>query len=138
MGELHAYVVASMKCSKCLRPSVLFQRYSGQRLCQEHFIADLESKVKRTIRENGWLKRNDRIGILLDRCGSGESVLLFLHRLTKDRPDISLIAIYIDEGIPGICNEIADQIRSHENIRLVTAPLSDEFSSSPEECASGD
>jgi hypothetical protein len=85
--------MSKILCSKCLRPPIIFQPYSGMHLCREHFILDLESKVKKTIRENKWLNRGDHLGVILDRKTSGYALLHLLSKITQKRPDISLIAI---------------------------------------------
>ena len=39
-----------MKCSKCRREAIIYQRYSGLHLCEQHFNRDFEAKAKRAIR----------------------------------------------------------------------------------------
>ena len=35
-----------MKCSKCGKKAVIYQKYSGLYLCKEHFLDDVERKVR--------------------------------------------------------------------------------------------
>ncbi len=90
-----------MRCSKCRRPAVLFQRYSGLHLCREHFVADLESKAKRDIRVYRWVRPNDRIAVALSGGKDSGALLHFLHSLVSKRKDVQLLAITVDEGISG-------------------------------------
>lgn len=90
-----------MKCTKCNRTAVTYQSYSGSYLCDIHLIRDVERKVKHTIRKHRMIERGDTIAVALSG-GKDSSVLLYLlNSLFGHRPDISLIAISIDEGIAG-------------------------------------
>jgi len=90
-----------MRCDKCRRPAVLFQRYSGLHLCRDHFIADFETRAKRTIRENRWVLPGDRIAVAFSGGKDSSALLIFLHTLLSKRRDVSLLSITIDEGIRG-------------------------------------
>jgi len=94
-------LITSMRCDKCRRPAVLFQRYSGLHLCREHFFADFEAKAKRTIRENRWVSRGDTIAVAFSGGKDSGALLFFLHSLLSRRKDVSLVAITVDEGIAG-------------------------------------
>jgi uncharacterized protein (TIGR00269 family) len=101
-----------MQCDKCGREAVLFQEYSGQHLCIQHFQADFERKAKHEIRNNHWLAPGDHIAVALSGNANSSALLCFLKKLTSCRRDIRITAISIDEGItgyrdPGIVNGIA-------------------------------
>ena len=93
-----------MNCSKCRREAIIYQRYSGMHLCQEHFTESVESRVKREIRKHGWVKHGDTIGVALSGGKDSTSLLHFLTNTFGDRPDITILAITIDEGIAGYRN----------------------------------
>ena len=82
-----------MQCSICHNDPVIYQPYSGQHLCGEHFIASVDAKVKRDIRRHHWLQSNDHIGVLQDGDLPGKVLLFFLTALTRDRRDIRISAI---------------------------------------------
>jgi len=86
-----------MKCSKCLQDAIIFQPYSGQHLCGQHIIADVEAKAKKVIRAHGWLKVGDHIAVLLSGDPSGSALLYFLKKLTAQRHDIRITAIIITD-----------------------------------------
>ncbi|MCX9074446.1 MAG: TIGR00269 family protein [Candidatus Methanoperedens sp.] len=90
-----------MKCQRCSRTAVLYQKYSNAHLCRSHFIEDVERKIKRDIRKFKMVERNDRIAVALS--GGKDSIVLLhvLHKIFQNRPDIELVAITIDEGING-------------------------------------
>ncbi len=88
-------------CTRCGRPALLYQRYSGLSLCRFHFIADFETKAKRTVRKNRWLARDEKIAVALSGDKNSSAVLFFLYNLVRERRGNSIIAITIDEGVSG-------------------------------------
>ncbi len=90
-----------MKCQRCSKTAVIYQKYSNAHLCKPHFIEDVERKIKRDIRKFKMVERGDRIAIALSG-GKDSIVLLYvLHKIFQNRPDIELSALTIDEGIRG-------------------------------------
>lgn len=88
-----------MKCRKCNQEAIIYQKYSNAHLCREHFIGDVERKVKRDIRKFRMIGRGEKIAIGLSG-GKDSMVLLFiLHKIFHKRPDLKLHAITIDEGV---------------------------------------
>ncbi|MBN1194152.1 MAG: TIGR00269 family protein [Methanomicrobiaceae archaeon] len=117
-----------MKCSKCHRDAIIFQRYSGMHLCRQHFIADFEGRAKKVIRKNRWIERGDRIGVALSGGKDSSALLYFLTTLFRDRPDVEISAITIDEGIggyrdPGMVRSIAESM----GVPCHTASFSGEY-----------
>lgn len=87
-----------LRCTKCKNDAIIIQRYSGQMLCKDHFIHDLEAKAKREIRRNRWLRSGDRICVALSGGYASATVLSILLKLTDKRRDIKLFALHIDCG----------------------------------------
>jgi len=90
-----------MKCSKCHRDAVIFQRYSGLHLCGDHFVQDVEAKARRAIRKHHWIQSGDRVAVALSGGKDSSAVLYFLQTLLRKRRDTELFAVTIDEGIRG-------------------------------------
>lgn len=90
-----------MNCSKCRREAIIYQRYSGMHLCPEHFTESVESRVKREIRKHRWVEHGDTIGVALSGGKDSTSLLHFLIKTFGHRPDITIHAVTIDEGIAG-------------------------------------
>jgi uncharacterized protein (TIGR00269 family) len=117
-----------MQCDRCRKEEVLYQEYSGQHFCKQHFEADFERKAKHEIRRHRWLVSGDRIAVAFSGDANSSALLRFLKKLTSNRRDIQISAISIDEGIrryrdPGIMQEIAgmagaDSIRESFSERL--------------------
>lgn len=87
-----------MRCDRCGREAVHFQRYSGLRLCGEHLGASLEARAKGLIRARGWIRRGDRVAVGLSGGPGASSLLRFLSVHFGVRRDISLVAITVDDG----------------------------------------
>ena len=90
-----------MKCQRCAKTAVIYQKYSNAHLCKTHFIADVERKIKRDIRKFKMVGRGERIAVALSGGKDSIALLYVLHKIFKNRPDIELSAITIDEGILG-------------------------------------
>jgi len=82
-----------MQCSRCRKEPVVYQPYSGQYLCRDHFIADFEAKVKRAIRMHRWMQPGDHIGVPVTGSSSGRALVFFLRNLTEKRRDIRVSPI---------------------------------------------
>ena len=87
-----------MRCDRCGKDAIVHQRYSGLRLCRDHLQLDLAARVRRTIRAHGWIRSGDRIAIALSGGTGSSSLLHFLSAQFGNRPDLSLLAISVDEG----------------------------------------
>ena len=77
-----------MQCSKCRNEGIIFQPYSGQSLCRDHFIVDFEAKAKRAIRVNRWMQAQDSVGIAMSGDTADHALLFFFRKLTAHRKDI--------------------------------------------------
>jgi tRNA(Ile)-lysidine synthase TilS/MesJ len=90
-----------MQCSKCKQEAIHFQPYSGQYLCREHLVADIESKAKRTIRQHNGMRPGDDIAVILRGDAADMALLFFLQKLTGKRRDIRVSGIPAGRhGIP--------------------------------------
>ncbi|WP_440950936.1 tRNA(Ile)-lysidine synthase [Methanosphaerula subterraneus] len=85
-------------CSRCRRPAVIVQQYSGLSLCEEHLRRDLETKAKRLIRQHHWVRSGSTIAVALSGRVASSALLFFLQRLLADRRDMTLIAFTLYEG----------------------------------------
>ncbi len=86
------------RCDKCQSSAIIYQKYSGKRLCQAHFDEDVFRKIRESLRQTGLFGRGARVALDLDG-GIGGAVLAFvLKEILKNRRDIDFVAIVIDEG----------------------------------------
>jgi len=87
-------------CDKCKSKPVIYLPYAKVHLCKKHFSELFEKRIKRTIREYKMLKKGDKVGLGLS---GGKDSYALLYTLSKVRESLpfELVALTIDEGIPG-------------------------------------
>ena len=77
-------------------------RYSGAHLCSAHFREYVERRVKQEIRRELNLGGEPtKIAVGLSGGKDSSTTLLLLHEYLGQRPDVTLEAITVDEGIEG-------------------------------------
>ena len=88
------------RCDRCSEDAVYLRRYSGQRMCREHFLNYFEEKVVKTIKKEKMLQRGDKGGV---GVSGGKDSLTTLHMLKNLQEDLDLEvhAIAVDEGVKG-------------------------------------
>lgn len=88
-----------MQCDRCTAPAVEWVRYSGDHLCRDHFLALVERRAKRSLRTQADLHGGARVAIGMSGGKDSSTAALLLSEFLRDRRDIELIGITIDEGI---------------------------------------
>lgn len=130
-----------MKCSKCSMDAVIFQPYSGAHLCKKHIIEDVERKVKKDMRQWQMVEKNDSIVVALSGGKDSVVMLYLLHKFFSKRPDITLSAVTIDEGIAGYRQhtiEMAEKVTGMLGIPLHVVSMKGELGRSLDEVAAQD
>jgi len=111
------------RCSRCGRDAVIELRYEGKFLCERCFTRLFEKRVRRTIRINGLLKRNDKTAVALSG-GKDSATTLYILKKLSDRIKSEVIAITIEQGnneywkkcleaARNICNELGVEIHEY-------------------------
>jgi len=92
-----------MRCGKrnCTNPAIIHQRYSGLHLCEAHFVEDVERKVKKEMRKQVMVEREDKIAVALSGGKDSSALLYMLKKIFRNRTDLEFVAIAVDEGIDG-------------------------------------
>jgi len=86
------------RCDKCQSSAIIYQKYSGKRLCQAHFDEDVFRKVRESLRQTGLFGQGTRVALDMDG-GIDSAVLAFvLKDIFGNRRDIDFVAVVIDEG----------------------------------------
>lgn len=121
-----------MKCTinSCKSNAVMLRKFEGTALCEKHFYESVEKRVRKTIRMNNLIEKNDRIAVALSG-GKDSSLCLYLLKkiIDKDRR-VELFAILIDEGIEGYRAhgiKAAKKLCKQLNIQLHIYSFKDEF-----------
>jgi len=84
---------------KCGKKTYYKRKYEGIELCKKCFVKSIEKKIKRNIRKNKLLSKNDNICVALSGGKDSISCLYVLNEIVKKRKDMKIFAIAIDEGI---------------------------------------
>jgi len=91
----------TIPCLKCKKPAITFIRYSGAHLCKKHFIEFVERRVKKDIKKQGKTTDDITLGIALSGGKDSTVALYQMHEIFSKRPNLTLYAITVDEGIDG-------------------------------------
>ncbi len=88
-------------CDLCGQDAVFLDRVRGCHLCGDHFLRDVEGRVRHTLWEYRLIRPFERVAVALS---GGKDSTVLLHLLRKILPvpgDATLTAITVDEGIAG-------------------------------------
>ncbi len=91
----------AIRCTKCEKHAITFIRYSGMHLCNKHFIEFVEQRVKKDITKQGKTNNDTIFGIALSGGKDSSVVLHLMNEIFSKRPNVTLYAITVDEGISG-------------------------------------
>ncbi len=119
-----------IRCSKCDRRAVIYQRHSERHLCRRHFIEDFERRVKLAVRKFSMIEKGDRVAIALSGGKDSVTLAYVLKKLYSKRRDVEFFAITIDEGIEGYrppTVEIAREISNKLGIEHVVVSFEENF-----------
>jgi len=118
-----------MECDKCPSEAVMHAAYSGLHMCEEHFCASVEKRVRRRVREDNLLADDASIDDpetwVVGLSGGKDSVVLteILADTFAEDPRIELIALSIHEGIEGYrdesldaSKELTDELEIHHEV----------------------
>ena len=100
-----------MQCDKCQNVTVYSRKYSGENLCSECFSNSILRKAAKTISKYNMIKNNDLVCV---GVSGGKDSLVLLDTLKKmsQSHNFKIIAVTIDEGIPGYRDEALDIVKS--------------------------
>jgi uncharacterized protein (TIGR00269 family) len=85
-------------CDLCGQPGVFLDRVRNRHLCGDHFVDDVEERVRGTIQEYALVQPGDRLAVALS---GGKDSTVLLHLLRHLLPGADLVAVTVDEGIDG-------------------------------------
>ncbi len=99
-----------MKCDKCGKDAIVEIKYSGMKLCKEHFLEFVDRKVKREIRNQVKFKKDDRILIAVSGGKDSMMTLYEMSKIFSSWQNLEMEAVTVDEGIGDFrvkCGKIA-------------------------------
>ena len=99
-----------MQCNKCQNTAVYTRKYSGESLCSECFSNSILRKAAKTISKYNMIKNDDLVCV---GVSGGKDSLVLLDTLKKmsQSHNFKIIAVTIDEGIPGYRDEALDIVK---------------------------
>jgi cytoplasmic tRNA 2-thiolation protein 1 len=100
-----------MNCDRCENIVVYSRKYSGENLCSSCFSNSIVQKTAKTISKYNMIQNGDIVGVAVS---GGKDSLSLLHVLKKmsESHNFKIIAITIDEGIPGYRDEALEIVKN--------------------------
>ncbi len=80
---------------------MFLDRVRGCHLCGDHFIGDVEGRVRHGIRSDRLIRPGERIAVALSGGKDSTALLYLMRKILPPAGDITLTAISVDEGIAG-------------------------------------
>ena len=93
-----------MKCDRCENPPAYTRKYSGERLCSQCFSRSIVRKTAKTISKYNMIKHNELVAVAVSGGKDSLALLKIINEMALTH-SFRIIAITIDEGIPGYRNE---------------------------------
>ena len=99
-----------MQCDKCQNTAVYTRKYSDESLCSGCFSNSILRKAAKTISKYNMIKNDDLVCV---GVSGGKDSLVLLDTLKKmsQSHNFKIIAVTIDEGIPGYRDEALDIVK---------------------------
>ena len=93
-----------MKCDRCENESAYSRKYSGESLCTECFSNSILRKTAKTISKYNMIKNGELVCVGVSG-GKDSLALLDILKKMSDTHNFEIVAVTIDEGIPGYRDE---------------------------------
>ncbi len=93
-----------MRCDRCSNQAAYTRKYSGEKLCSTCFSKSIVRKTAKTISKYKMIQNNDLVAVAVSG-GKDSLVLLKIINEMAASHNFRIVAITIDEGIPGYRNE---------------------------------
>ena len=93
-----------MKCDRCENESAYSRKYSGESLCSECFSNSILRKTAKTISKYNMIKNGELVCVGVSG-GKDSLALLDIFKKMSDTHNFEIVAVTIDEGIPGYRDE---------------------------------
>jgi len=88
-----------LRCARCGLEAVFRRAYSGEALCQSHFLGSMERRVYTTVKRHRMLTPTDTVAVAVSGGKDSTSLLHMLAKIEGRFPKARLVAITVDEGI---------------------------------------
>ena len=103
-----------MKCDKCENNSVYVRKYSGESLCSECFSNSILRKTAKTISKYNMIKNDELVCVGVSGGKDSLALLNILNQMAQSH-NFRIMAVTIDEGIPGYRDEALKIVEDYCN-----------------------
>ena len=93
-----------MNCDRCSNQAAYTRKYSGEKLCSACFSKSIMRKTAKTISKYKMIQNNDLVAVAVSGGKDSLALLKIINEMSISH-NFSIVAITIDEGIPGYRNE---------------------------------
>jgi len=100
-----------MICDNCQNPAAYTRKYSNQKLCSTCFSKSIVRKTAKTISKYNMIQYNELVAVAVSGGKDSLALLKIIHEMAATH-HFRIIAITIDEGIPGYRNEALDIVEN--------------------------
>ncbi len=90
-----------MRCSSCDAPAIVDQPYRGGHACERHFAASVEERVRTEFHRQLPRFAGGTVAVAVSGGKDSAVALALAQRHFGRRPTVRLVALSVDEGIPG-------------------------------------
>jgi uncharacterized protein (TIGR00269 family) len=90
-----------VRCTVCPAPAVIDQPYRASHLCGDHLASSVEERFRRELRRQLPRPGHGSIAVALSGGKDSAATLSLTHRYFERRPGVRVVAVSVDEGIPG-------------------------------------
>ena len=90
-----------MHCSACDRPAIIDQPYRGAHACRTHFLESVDTRVRKEFHRQLPKFGEGTLAVALSGGKDSAVALRVTARYFARRPTVRIVAISVDEGIPG-------------------------------------
>ncbi|RNJ80284.1 MAG: TIGR00269 family protein [Nitrosopumilus sp. B06] len=98
------------KCDMCEKEAAYTRKYSGQGLCSECFSNSIARKTAKTISKHNMIRSGDLVAVAVSGGKDSLALLKIMHEMSASH-NFGIVAVTIDEGIPGYRDEALGIVR---------------------------
>lgn len=90
-----------MRCDRCDQDAVIDQPYRRAHLCDPHFRESVTERARRSLHRQVPGFRGGTIAVALSGGKDSAAALAITKQYFERRPNVAIVALSVDEGIPG-------------------------------------
>jgi tRNA(Ile)-lysidine synthase TilS/MesJ len=90
-----------VQCDACPTTAIVDQPYRGAHLCGVHLMESVRERFRREMHDQFPRFRGGTVAVALSGGKDSATALYLTHAYFRRRPNVRIVAITVDEGIPG-------------------------------------